>query len=430
MDAYKIINSNYTITNGIAPRDGKYITCPRGFKLEYGDGIIVKKINTGKIDEVLQSLSDNDAVILYGPGGTGKTYAINQLARYWSVCGIKYQITATTGVATTNFDNAKTIHSWSGIGIRNSINDPKKELSWRARKNIYTANILVIDEISMMCRQLFETLEEVCRKVRNSTAFFGGIKLVMSGDFKQLPPPRGEHCWRSVKWATNVWKIKIIKFTEPKRFDNVDYHEFLKRVRTHKCTATDLETLKTRIVEPPKHVDPLIIMGYKSTVRHHNHRRLAELNTAEHTFTAVDVYTKSTNKHAMYKRFNSIIPESIKLKPGARVMLRINLDTEAKLCNGTCGTVVTCDPLVVNFAGNTIAIEPHAFKYDDCIRHQIPLILAWAITIHKSQGCTLDDIQCDLAGEIFTYEQIYVVLSRVRKFESLYIKKINDQLFR
>lgn len=427
MNVYKLINKNYTNTNNIPPRFGKYIKCDELPKLD--NGVVAEKLNSGKIEEILCELKLHDAVILYGPGGTGKTYAINSLIKYWDICGIKYQITATTGIATTNFPDAKTIHSWSGLRIRNTIEDPFKEINRAAQKAIKSANILVIDEISMLSAQLFETLEEVCRKLRGSDKFFGGIKLIMSGDFKQLPPPQGKHCWRAEKWKNKTWDIKIIKFEEPKRFDNIEYHDFLKRVRVKQCTRADLDKLKSRVIPVPQNIKPLIIMGYRSTVASYNSRKLDELKAEPHVFTAEDSYADKKKRTALRNKFNKRIPEVITLKVGARVMLRVNLDTTSGLCNGACGTVISCAPLMVDFGNDLVEIKKHKFKFDKSVRYQIPLILAWAITIHKSQGCTLDCVQCDLSSEIFTYEQIYVVLSRVRNFDSLYIKKINERLF-
>lgn len=403
------------------------------------------------VENIYKALSNKRNVLLYGPGGTGKSYTLKEIYSHLVYHGVNVYMTATTGIAALNLSEnslsvkASTLHSWAGIGLGKSsakslikkiIDSPNYRNRWR-----YT-DVLIIDEISMLGKKLFDKLDEISKSVRDNERPFGGITLILSGDFMQLPPVKDDWIFKSELFHN--LNIRPFIFYEPKRYDDIEYFEILLRVRVGEQTLEDLQSLKSRhksfsklrkILSKNKDkvniLKPTILYSKRVDVQFYNDRELQKIDRPSKTFIAKDTLT-SLNENVNIEHYeyllDDIIPNTITLKEGAQVMLRFNYDVNAGLVNGSRGVVlsITNEGVFVRFvSGIKILITPHTWEFEDnkntISRRQIPLILAWAMTIHKSQGCTLDYAICDLGPSVFEYGQAYVSLSRVRNIKGLFI---------
>jgi len=388
-------------------------------------------------------------ILMHGPGGCGKTFAITQLCKMRSLNKKVIKYTALTGAAAINIPRATTLHRWAGIGLGK---DPvpalaKKIMGYRESKNKWqNTDILVIDEVSMLGLELFEKLDSIAKIIRRNDKPFGGIQLILSGDFLQLMPVNDRFCFESERFAS--LNLVTVKFEEMKRYDDPRFFDFLLRARVGALTDKDKDDLGARIVYNSDEIDDIELedmglnSGVKPTILHSkridvsnfNANELEKLPGAAKTYSA-KIFNPS-NSTMTTEALEEIIPLKTSLKVGAQVMLRINLNVDEKLINGSRGVVTALND------DNVIVLFPNAspknllkkidyYKweiYDSDKRielSQIPLILAWSLTIHKSQGATLDCVECDLGDSIFCDGQAYVALSRVRNFDSLFLKNLN-----
>lgn len=378
-------------------------------------------------------------IFLSGSGGTGKSYLLaNTIKKIGDEKGLNIALTSTTGVSAVAIGGT-TIHRWSGIRlgkelpivIANRIRKSKECL-----KRWIETDILIIDEVSMLGLEIFELLDNIARKIRDNNKPFGGIQLILSGDFLQLPPVNDEFIFKS-----SVWKeLNIInyKLTIPRRFPDVNHFELLQRARIGKLLPEDVKNLKNRVNEYIKYIGsggerrdeikPTRIYSLKRDVEKHNFDELLKLQGDYITYISTDKISKK-NKEVVSKSeekeyveyMDTIIPRQLYFKEGAQVMLTYNLDIDMGLVNGSRGVVKSCekDGVVVLFKNKmSVKITVNPIEFEDgnvkIIRNQIPLILAWAISIHKSQGSSLDYAIVDLGGSIFSAGMAYVALSRVR----------------
>jgi ATP-dependent DNA helicase PIF1 len=425
---WKVVNTDVVEIEGIKPRNGIYVCDPDPYR---GKGLEITQPECWDVMNKHSIIMNKPLTVLYGPGGTGKTWTIKRLAEYWDGLGITYQITTTTGIASTNFVDARTIHSWCGFGIK--IKKPK-DINKFVLSKIMRTEIMVLDEMSMLNCKQFEMIESILRYAKNPKLPWGGMKVVLSGDFQQLPPVEGLPIYRSKLWAPHT-----IKFYESKRFTDQRYFEFLLRLRKNKTTPEDFKLLQARLDVPlPQTITPTIVMGYNRSVVKYNNKKLEKLKSPAFNWEATDEYDEDIPikmRPGLEKKLNSVLPQKIILKVGAQVMIKYNIDTALGLCNGTRGVVTKINyPFVmVETSVGIYEIKPIKIQYEvdkmPYERYQLPLVLAWAITSHKSQGLTIDAIQCDLNSEIFQKQQLYVILSRVRSFDSLWITNLNKTMF-
>ncbi len=404
-------------------------------------------------DCVVDSIRERKNVFLHGPGGTGKTFTI---AKFVGCLGGDQVVacTALTGVAAANLKAeidktackptaVRTLHSWAGIGTSNLSAArllKKVRRNPLARDRWRETDVLFIDEVSMLGCNLFEKLDYVARGVRRQQSKpFGGIQLVVSGDVLQLPPVRDGWVFTSQAWA-DLELVPYI-FEEGHRYTNKGYFDLLLRARQGALTDADVSALKRRIrpFEPRGESDleiiPTVLYATNFDTNAHNAEELERLPHPVETYTSVDT-VESANSKFVKIQFDQIIPQTAIFCVGAQVMLKANLNVDSGLVNGSRGVVTQVLPQGVRVKflnGDQILITPHvwtlempgekdsetAVKYS---RSQIPLILAWSLTIHRSQACTLDYAICDLGYNIFTAGQAYVALSRVRNLEGLFLK--------
>lgn len=425
--------------------------------------------------KIIETIEQKHNILLHGPGGTGKTYMIaHRIASYMKNNNRIIHYTATTGVAAIGINNpslevsASTFHRWAGIGLATQSSNylvskirhnPKALARWN------TAEVLVIDEFGMMGKELFDKLDAVARRVRIKDGVqrlfepFGGLQVIMSGDVLQLPPVKDTWIFKSDAFLE--MKFVPFVFKTPKRYPDVNFFEMLLRIRVGKQTAEDIHIIRSRVAAYRKLnesldkaktlnvIRPTIIYSKKVDVECYNISELQKLPGYEVEIHAVDDYhiLNDRVKHEDYQvKLEDAAPKSLKLKIGAQVMLKTNLDVGGGLVNGSRGVVLDISEpsdkqaskvtegyiVKVRFLnGKIIDVVSKGWDIEDmngkATRSQMPLILAWALTIHKVQGGTLDYAVVDLGDSIFEDGQAYVGLSRIRELKGLFISSFREK---
>jgi ATP-dependent DNA helicase PIF1 len=379
-------------------------------------------------------------VFITGCAGSGKSYLLHYLKE--NIKNKYLQITATTGVAAINVGGV-TLHSWANLGLEELPMGEiiKKIMSVKGintRRKIQSTEVLAIDEISMLSKETFENLNTLLQAIRASSRPVGGIQLVMFGDFFQLPPVNSNNfCFES-----NLWKeagIQTVCLKEVFRQEDERFVELLNNIRYGRIVKEDIELLKTRYnVKSSGVIRPTILSTHNSFVEKINYEYLNRLPAEEKVFEAC--YNGNRTKIDILKR-NCIAKETLVLKVGCQVMMLKNTYQKDGIINGSVGVVVDFTnsrksyPVVRFENGKELVIKSDVWeitsynKKTQCLETdaemvQIPLNLAWAMTVHKSQGMTIDKAECDLANS-FAEGQVYVALSRVRNLEGLYIKSFD-----
>lgn len=402
-------------------------------------------------------------VFITGPGGTGKSELVRRLFKESRSVGKKVQVCALTGCAAVLLQcKAKTIHSWSGIGLANDTienivkkveNNKYKSKPWRE------TDVLIIDEVSMMSAKLFQLLDQLGRTIRKIPYRpFGGLQVVFLGDFYQLPPIGNREepdtckfCFENVDLWNSVFQTEEqIMLTTIFRQKDPVYAKILNEIRECKMTKKNNEILISRVGVPVPDellVRPTKLFPRKAQVDQINQEEIEKLELQEEKiYTTAKVYDLPMTKDEKIKR-NNFTPEdvenelkylasnllcenSLRLKVGSQVMCIVNMETADgdKLCNGSQGIITRINdvgmPIVKYNNGIEVAMGNHIWLSESIpgigIR-QVPLILAWALTIHKSQGATLECAEIDVGAGIFECGQTYVALSRVKSLEGLYL---------
>ncbi|NCN25232.1 AAA family ATPase [Candidatus Falkowbacteria bacterium CG10_big_fil_rev_8_21_14_0_10_37_14] len=401
--------------------------------------------------EALNIMKTGANVFLTGEPGSGKTHIVNEYIAYLRSCGVECAITASTGIAATHI-SGMTIHSWSGIGIKTSLT--KHDLdniasTDRLAKRIKSAKVLIIDEISMLPPYALNMVEAVCRRVKNSTDPFGGLQIIMVGDFFQLPPIMANQANQNsgalfndkpqrFSYESIAWKSAspiICYLHEQYRQDDRNYLSVLTAIRANRFSEEHLNHLNQRKVnyaDAPSDLPKLF--SHNVDVDRVNDEMLAKLSTKGRVFPMMSQGPK--HLVATLKR-GCLSPESLALKIGASIMFTKN-SPKGSFANGTVGVVQDFDkfmgyPTVLTRGGLKLTVEPMDWLLEEngevlAKVTQLPLRLAWAITVHKSQGMSLDGAVVDLAS-VFEYGQGYVALSRVRRLSGLHLLGWNKRAF-
>lgn len=377
-----------------------------------------------------------ESVFLTGPAGTGKTFVLREFIRHSRASGKHVAVTATTGIAATHLGGS-TIHSWSGIGVYDLLPHGFYEHMSKTRQEIIIkTDVLIIDEISMLHDYRLDMVEEVCRVVRKKDEPFGGLQVILSGDFYQLPPINrpDDLINGSFAFNSNAWQQlePVVCYLQDQYRQNDDQlAEILMAMRDGDIRRHHVESLIERSeYEPSEKVTELHTMNVD--VDKINQRMLDELEGDEVSYqqvsTGADSYVQTLEKSVL-------APRVLHLKIGAFVMAVKN-SIDKKYANGSIGEVVGFEPYtdypIVKFVnGSEITMQPDSWELRDGDKKrasitQIPLRLAWAITVHKSQGMTLDAAKIDLR-KAFVEGMGYVALSRVRNLENLYLVGINQK---
>ncbi|MDP3957562.1 MAG: PIF1 family DEAD/DEAH box helicase [bacterium] len=387
-------------------------------------------------DEVLGILKTGAHVFLTGEAGSGKTHTINRYTEYLSEHEIDFAVTASTGIAATHI-HGMTIHSWSGIGVETALDDDAlKHLAENryVAKRIKKAKVLIIDEISMLDGAVLTLVERVCRKVRKLRLPFGGLQVVLVGDFFQLPPVGKQG--RAVEFAfdSEVWQVLqpvTCYLTEQHRQADSVFLNILSAIRRNEFDETHFESISGRIIAPADLPDDMTrLYSHNANVDTLNTAELKKLPGKSHTFVMALRGSEALTDTLVR---GCLSPQRLELKVGATVMFTKN-NANQGFVNGTLGTVVGFDseskyPIVETREGERIETEPMEWMISEgetvlAKITQLPLRLAWALTIHKSQGVSLDAAVMDLS-QTFEYGQGYVALSRVRTLLGVHLIGIN-----
>lgn len=425
----------------------------------YNGQALIKEMNAEQASFIDLAKKGHN-IFLTGQGGTGKSFVLSHFIS--EVKTKTVALTAMTGCAALLLEKANTLHSWASIGLGK---DPVPKLissirkSSRSMKRWLLTDILIVDEVSMMPPDLFEKLDMIGKKIRNSQKPFGGIQVIFVGDFYQLPPISRESVTIEFIFETDLWPtigFKTVELKEIIRQKDPVFHKILAEARIGQLSHESVETLKLRKGLPWKKLEikPTLLFPQRSVVADINAQNLAKLEGQSYKYKVSTIYTHSQDpnnlglKYAIEKmNRDASYEEELTLKLGAQVMLLINIvkkgetnDLEHELVNGSRGLVTgfledsAKTPLVKfqNFSKH-IPISVHAWSLDDyegVSQQQIPLKLAYAITIHKAQGATLDSALIDVGSNTFEYGQAYVALSRVKSLESLYLWDIRPDAFK
>ncbi len=389
-----------------------------------------------KQEAALNILKMGHSVYLTGEAGAGKTYILNKYISWLKERGIRPAITASTGVAATHLEGS-TIHSWSGIGIRNYITPlvldqiEQKRVLWN---RFQETEVLIIDEISMLSGPFLDMLDLVARHLKRAMSEpFGGMQIIFSGDFFQLPPVekgRGESNYAFSSRAWSELQPVVCYLNEQHRQGDFVFLELLSAVRQRKITERHRKYLNGRCsLNSETESGFLRLFTHNEDVDKLNEEYLGRIEKEEYTFQMTskgrDIFVDSLKK-------GCLAPECLHLKEGAEVMFVKN-NQSGNYANGTQGVITGFKqgvPLVKTRSGQTILAEPVSWKREEDGKvlaeiKQVPLRLAWAVTVHKSQGMTLDEAEMDLS-QCFVPGQGYVALSRVKSLDGLYLRGLNS----
>lgn len=380
-------------------------------------------------------------VYLTGQAGSGKTYLLNQYIKFLKDQGVAVAVTASTGIAATHL-SGQTIHSWAGIGIRAELSD--KDLSRIAAKpqvrdRVRKARVLIIDEISMLHAKRLDLVNSVCKYIRKNDASFGGLQIILCGDFFQLPPvsesedPKSEFAFYSHAWEEA--NLKVCYLDEQHRQWDEEFLRVLNDIRSQDVSEGTFEKISTRLnAALPEGIKPTRLYTHNIDVDAINTAQLGRLKGLDHTY---DMTFSGDEDLALSLSKGCLAPQRLVLKAGARVMFVKNNPAKGYV-NGTLGEVLNFDeedfPVVRTGNGREINVPPASWILEDKDKpvaeiSQVPLRLAWAITVHKSQGMSLDAAEIDLSKS-FTFGMGYVALSRVRSLSGIKLLGINQMAFR
>jgi GTPase SAR1 family protein len=386
--------------------------------------------------QALQVMLSGASVFLTGPPGAGKTYVLNEFIRRATKAGKNVAVTASTGIAATHI-GGMTIHSWSGLGVKEFLSDwdrDRLESTERLVKRYNGADVLVIDEVSMLHGKRLDLVNEVCKILRKNQAPFGGLQVVLVGDLFQLPPvSRGgemvDFAHMSAAWQELAPQICYL--TEQHRQQDDGLLDILNAMRRGEVDHFHEELLRERLESKPAEDEPVTrLFTHNVDVESINQDHLAALDSDAKIY---EMESRGAAAKVEQLMKTLLAPERLELKKNAEVMFVAN-NFGAGFVNGTRGRVVGFkdgSPMVELLSNARIVkVEPHTWALEEDGKKraeimQLPLRLAWAITIHKSQGMSLDAAEIDLSRS-FTPGMGYVALSRVRSIDGVYLKGINN----
>lgn len=385
-------------------------------------------------EQALEILKSGRNVFLTGEPGAGKTYTIGMFIEWLEKEHKDYVITASTGIAASHI-NGKTIHSWSGLGIRRDLNKDQLEgikyNRWVVDK-IKGTEVLVIDEISMLDAVTLQDVNNILQSVLDNKLPFGGVQVVLVGDFFQLPPVSKGSEQKLFAFESQAWldaEPVVCYLTEQHRQSDQEFLDILSAMRM----GTVEESHKERLIACQMNEKPdTQLFTHNADVEALNNAELAKLEGKEHSYKMIE---GGNPKLVSFLKRQCLSPENLVLKEGAIVMFTRNHFKKGYV-NGSIGKVIKFqngDPVVKLQDGLVVTPDMAEWTFTEkkevkAYIRQLPLRLAWAITVHKSQGMSLDSAAIDLS-KTFEYGQGYVAISRVRSLQGLHLSGINEKVF-
>ena len=378
----------------------------------------------------LQLMKSGKNVLLTGQAGSGKTYVLRQYIQRCREQELPLAVTASTGIAATHL-GWSTIHSRSGLGIGSGLSEEEvDDISHMPRviNKVRNTKVLIIDEISMLSATQLDDVQRIVQAITYADRPWWGMQVIFCGDFFQLPPvTRSSDSGRSFAFFAQAWKDADLTFcylqTQWRQSDQV-FGEILNALRVGEVTQEMLELLESRTDADLGSRSAVRLYTHNADVDRINAQELATLDTDSHTYTAETKWKKSAIA-SMLK--GMITPEVLELKVWAKVLFTKN-NPGVGYHNGTMWEVIKIDkasgyPRVRTYDDLEIVVQPEErllTQDEDIVASvaQLPLKLARAITVHKSQGMTLDAAQIDLSKS-FAHGQSYVALSRLRSLDGL-----------
>ncbi|PIR12949.1 helicase [Candidatus Falkowbacteria bacterium CG11_big_fil_rev_8_21_14_0_20_39_10] len=388
--------------------------------------------------EAFEILKLGHNVFLTGPAGSGKTFLLNKYIGYLKKNNIDVAITASTGIAATHL-NGRTIHSWCGMGIKEAMTDAEikslKEKEHLSARILY-AKVLIIDEISMLNAGRLDLVDNICKAFRRDLRPFGGMQVILCGDFFQLPPVAKDGEDNRFVTESNIWNdmdIKSCYLEEQYRQEDKKFLRVLNDIRGNAVTTNTCSILKERLNKSiSTKIKPTKLYTHNNNVNAENNFELNKLSGNEKIYEMCSEGVP----HLVQSLKDSycLSPEILRLKVDAIVMFVKN-NFNRYYVNGTLGKVIGFDddsnyPIVKTVLGYKIIAYPESWAIEEGNRiiasiSQVPLRLAWAITVHKSQGMSLDCAEIDLS-KAFERGMGYVALSRVRSLDGIKLIGINE----
>ena len=389
--------------------------------------------------EALDILKLGHNVFLTGPAGSGKTHLLNKYINFLKDNYVDVGITASTGIAATHMGGT-TIHSWTGMGIKDSVTSfDLEELKSRKylRDRFERTQVLVIDEVSMLHHFRLDLIDQICRHMKNSDAPFGGLQIILCGDFFQLPPVArfGEPAAKFA-YESSIWKeanFKICYLEEQHRQTDSAFLKVLNEIRKNRLSDEGMKHLLSRKKYQGgtliRKVEPTRLHTHNIDVDLINQQELQKLHGQQREY---QMDSKGRKPLIDSLKKSCLAPDVLKLKVGAKVMFVKN-NFEEGYVNGTLGKIIAFDydgPIVQTLSGKNIHVKHASWSIEEdgkakATIDQYPLRLAWAITVHKSQGMSLDAVEVDLSKS-FEKGMGYVALSRVRSLEGLTLLGLNE----
>jgi ATP-dependent DNA helicase PIF1 len=376
---------------------------------------------------VIKKTLDGKSLFFTGSAGTGKSYLLRTIIKILESENpeLKVYITASTGIAAVNIGGT-TVHSFAGIGLGQ---DTKEKLlksvssSLFAKRRWLGCDVLIIDEISMLLGDIFEKIEYIARKIRNDDRPFGGIQIILCGDFFQLPPVTNDpkikyiYCFQTPAWDRSIGN-SVYQLTHVFRQKEMQFIWLLNRLRVgdlNKEVVKELDSIVKNSKKEKSTDEYVKLYPHKTSVEGINYGYLRQLNKPIRTFTASD--NGKEPFISMLKKHCQAI-DKLELCEGARVICIFNIDIERQIVNGTRGVVIGFETYPIVRFSNGVEMQMNSNVWsireankEVATRRQVPLILAWALTIHKSQGMGIDKLEIDLKN-VFEHGQAYVALSR------------------
>lgn len=387
--------------------------------------------------EAFEKIITGKNVFLTGKAGSGKSYLIKRIIEHYKINGLKLGVSATTGISALQI-KGRTVHSLLGLGIgsKSAI-----ELFTRNRrkfpkliKDIRAMSALIIDEISMMSAEFLTTISEYLVLVRGANAPFGGLQIIFCGDFCQLSPVSGDYCFKARVWGDA--NIEVVELTESMRQNDEYFRKILDELRFGICSDETFIMLRSlKNTKFPDGIEPTILYARNADVDMLNTSKLVDLmNIGVYTRT----YKAKIGEDELSKTWMESlrIDDEIMLCEGCQVMLTVNLNVEAGLVNGSRGVVCEVLDEIVRVKFITGKVEDISYyvlkdEIDENLSvSYIPLRLGYALSVHKSQGVTVDALCIDLGASIFACGQGYTGLSRARNLESIRVMNISKVAFK